>query len=386
MRTTMTALNFLLSICLLSSLGCSSLGLSLFPTGHYLTDQSEQILKQAPKSAMIPRELNRTVMPVHYLEPGDVLLLEPVKLDSEVRLPADQRVLVDGSIDLGKFGRAVVAGMTLEEAENFVGNTIAGAGEKDAQFNIRLLESVHRFYVLGEVNSPGSYPLTGYETVLDGILAAGGLTSDAATCKILLARPTDNCSCRVTLPVCYREITQMGDATTNFQLQPGDRIFVSSRSFCEELMFWRASQTCAHCSKCQKQCPHPESIQGVVPIRPSSGVNLFSSAFPFSILKPATTNPQDINNSVTDGLNEGDKGPVELAQPSPFVPGNQEEAVDNSAPPIPPEFKGIDPSPKTGSPPTTSQELSQPRIRDGSLDGQLDFAEPIQIPERELGE
>ncbi len=115
--------------------------------------------------------------------------------------------------------------------------------QEKTQINVQLLEPVHRYYVLGEVNSPGSYPLDGHENVLDGILAAGGLTTAAAPCKILLARPTLSSSCRVTLPVCYREITQLGDTTTNYQIQPGDRIFVASRTWCEELMFWNATKS-----------------------------------------------------------------------------------------------------------------------------------------------
>jgi hypothetical protein len=140
-------------------------------------------------------------------------------------------------------------------------STIVDARQPQTQINVRLLEPVDRYYVLGEVQSPGSYPLKGHETVLDGLLAAGGLTSSAAPCKILLARPTLPSSCRVTLPVCYREIKQMGDTTTNYQLQPGDRVFVAARDWSEEWMFWQANQPCPRCRDCQSACPDP-SIAG----------------------------------------------------------------------------------------------------------------------------
>ena len=245
--------------CAVACVGCSSLGLSCFPTGHFLTDKSEAVLDQSPRHAQVPRELEQGVLPVHFLQPGDLLLVEPVDLASEVRIPADQRVLLDGTLDLSAFGRVMVAGLTLEMTENLIERTIVEAGEAETQINVQLLEPVHRYYVLGEVNSPGSYPLDGHETVLDGILAAGGLTTAAAPCKILLARPTISSSCRVTLPVCYREITQLGDTTTNYQLQPGDRIFVASRGWCEELMFWQATKTCKRCCDCQSPCVDPQS-------------------------------------------------------------------------------------------------------------------------------
>ncbi len=258
--------------------GCSSLGLSCFPSGHYLTDQAETVLDRSPRRAQLPRELDQGVMPAHYLQPGDVLLIEPVEFDSDVRLPADQQVLVDGSIDLGGFGRLVVAGLTLEMAENLIERTIVDSGRDLTSVNVRLLEPVHRYYVLGEVNSPGSYPLVGHETVLDGILAGGGLTSAAAPCKILLARPTSPTSCRITLPVCYREITQLGDTTTNYQLQPGDRIFVASRTWCEELMFWQATKTCSRCCDCQAPCADPDMVGYNNPVTHLPGDRLFSSA------------------------------------------------------------------------------------------------------------
>ena len=203
-----------------SSLGCSSLGLTLYPAGHFLTKQSEQVLDSSPREADLPTELSKDVLPAHYLEPGDELLIEPVDFESSIRIPADQKVLVDGSVDLGEFGRPIVAGLTLEEAESLIQQRIANAAAEEVEINVRLLEPVHRYYVLGEVNSPGSFPLAGHETVLDAIVAAGGLTGNASPCKLLLARPTEQRSCRITLPICYREITQLGDSSTNYQLRP----------------------------------------------------------------------------------------------------------------------------------------------------------------------
>jgi protein involved in polysaccharide export with SLBB domain len=223
--------------------------------------------------------LAQSVVPAHYLQPGDGLLIEPIDLQSEIRIPADQQVMIDGSIDLGAFGRVVVAGLTLEMAENLVQRAIVDAGEKKTQVNVRLLEPVNRYYVLGEVNSPGSYPLEGHETVLDAILGAGGLTTSAAPCKILLARPTSPRSCRITLPVCYREITQLGDTTTNYQIQPGDRIFVASRSWCEDLKFWEATKQCSRCCDCQSACQDPAIVPYANPVSQVSAGQLQEATF-----------------------------------------------------------------------------------------------------------
>ncbi|TWU43940.1 SLBB domain protein [Novipirellula aureliae] len=349
---------------LLPVCGCSTLGLSLFPSGSFLTDQAEEVLACSPSSADLPRELHRTVLPVHYLEPGDELLIEPADFDSAIRLPADQRVMADGSLDLGRFGRAVVAGLTVEDAEKLVEQTIENQIEVSEQgndakqdgvpkkivINIRLLEPVHRFYVLGAVNSPGSYPLTGYETVLDGILAAGGLTSDASMCKMLLARPTTPCSCRVTLPICYREITQLGDTTTNYQLQPGDRIFVSTRSCLEELMFWKATETCERCCKCQSPSAYPQSVTTMVPVTPG-------------MLGLANASPMIEQNAGSPAARFM-PGVPSVSSETIDAPGKINKTPKGSSSQLAPLLEG---SPFEVHPPSSSDVL----------DGQLDFSGPM---------
>ncbi len=242
-----------------TGLGCSTLGFPTDPVAHTMTRQTKQVLDSSPLHPVaVPRELNKQVLETHYLEPGDELLIEANDIDSDVRIPADQQVSADGSVDLGKYGRVKIASLTLEQAEELIQSTIAAAEEASASINVRLIQSVEKFYVIGEVNSPGAYPLAGHETVLDGIVAAGGLSLRASACDILLARPTDPCSCRVTLPVCYRAITQLGDTTTNYQLRPGDRIFVGRQSLWEELMqCCCCEKSCERCCKQQRACRDP---------------------------------------------------------------------------------------------------------------------------------
>ena len=83
------------------------------------------------------------------------------------------------------------------------------------------------YYVLGDVGSPGRLPVTGNETVLDAIQFAGGLLPTAAPKNIRLVRPAPpGACCEQTLPVNLAAIMSGGDATTNYQLMPGDRIVV----------------------------------------------------------------------------------------------------------------------------------------------------------------
>jgi protein involved in polysaccharide export with SLBB domain len=205
------------------------------------------------------RELDKSVLPAYFVGPGDTLVVESISFDSPIRFPSDQLVLADGTIDLGRYGRIVVAGMTVEDIETAVQLRVEDVEEDEVEpINVRLIDPHGAvFYVLGEVNAPGSYPLVGRETVLDAIIAAGGLTNRASPCDIVLTRPSAPHDCRVVLPICYRQITQIGDTTTNYQVMPGDRITVATRGVCEELQFWKAKETCELCN-CHQQCPCPD--------------------------------------------------------------------------------------------------------------------------------
>ena len=106
--------------------------------------------------------------------------------------------------------------------------------------------------MLGE---DGAFPLNGRETVLDGLLAAGGLTDRASRRNIILSRPTPPDGCRIVLPICYSEIVQIGDTSTNYQLAPGDRIYVATRDVCEELLpACMQKPPCPPCGKPQTAC------------------------------------------------------------------------------------------------------------------------------------
>lgn len=230
-------------------------GFTLFPAGHELVPAAEEFREYAPMPAPVPRELQKVVIGPYIVEPGDVLLVEPIDFDSPLRLTADQTVLVDGTIDLGKYGRIVVAGKTIEQIEAIVQEAIDAIEPGPAPINVRLLNPQGAvYYVVGEVPAPGAYPLIGRETVLDALMTAGGLTDRASRCDIILSRPTPPDGCRIVLPVCYDQIVQLGDTTTNYQIMPGDRIFVATRSHLEGCCPDSLKPECTVCCRVQCSC------------------------------------------------------------------------------------------------------------------------------------
>ena len=251
--------------------GCtagSSRNFSPFSQSHSLSSEAKELRQANAGPLDIPRELEKQPLPAYIAEPGDVLLIQATDLDSPVRLPADQPVLPDGTINLGRYGQLLVMGRTVPEIETMVRASVT-TKTKDAGFiSVRLISRQSKvYYVIGEVNSPGAFQLNGRETVLDALLQAGGLTKDASRNNIILSRPSKpNCP-RIVLPVCWTQIVQVGDTTTNYQIAPGDRIYVPSRGFWETMPIFSKHAK----SPCKSGCDNPGAQ--VFPAYPGDSCN-----------------------------------------------------------------------------------------------------------------
>ncbi len=255
--------------------GCrtaASLGLPVGATTNKLMPTVAEIRESAGHRQELPTELAKMALPPHRVEAGDLLVLEPNDFNSPVRLQADQMVQQDGTIDLGQYGRVVVVGRSTAEIQQEVtalvsrieiakhdnGIELAShrsdgtlASQADYAVNVRLVnQDSATYYVMGEVNAPGSYPLVGNETVLDALIAAGGMSTRANDHKVILVRPQTDGQPRVVLAVCYQQILQLGDVTTNYQLLPGDRIYVPAISIWEDIkqsLNIGGEKSCPHC-------------------------------------------------------------------------------------------------------------------------------------------
>ena len=70
------------------------------------------------------------------------------------------------------------------------------------------------------------FPVTGNETVLDAISQINGL-QQVSSKRIWIARPTDEPGKVQMLPVKWEDITAQASAGTNYQILPGDRVFIA---------------------------------------------------------------------------------------------------------------------------------------------------------------
>jgi len=83
----------------------------------------------------------------------------------------------------------------------------------------------HKFNIVGEVQKPGNYLLTGPTTVLDAIAEAGGFREWAKTKSIYVLRTGPN-GLREKFSFNYKHVIKGGAANQNIQLRPGDTIVV----------------------------------------------------------------------------------------------------------------------------------------------------------------
>jgi protein involved in polysaccharide export with SLBB domain len=274
------------------SIGCSTTGsggIILFPAPHKLLPETKRLRSSYPAPISWPRELAKRTTGPAIAEPGDVIALSLADPESRILLPGEQPVLIDGSIDLGTYGRVQVAYMTCEQIEAVVEATIKAkstknskdSGDKEVDVNVRFARSPESkvVYVLGDVTTPGSYALEGRETVLDALLIAGGLTRKADEYGIILVRPTGPCDTRMVLPICYHEIVQWGDTSTNYQVMPGDRIYVPTRSLWSRLFGRPEKKRCPPCGGCPHPMPLPPELC-CTPNAPASHVEYEPFAVP----------------------------------------------------------------------------------------------------------
>lgn len=122
-----------------------------------------------------------------------------------------------GKISLPLIGTVVVGGKDLSDAEALIVEMLAGDYLINPRVSLEVL-NYRPFYILGEVDKPGSYPYVNGMTVLNAVALASGFTYRANKKKIEITRKVDGKETKVTV-----------DQTA--QVLPGDIIRIAERFF-----------------------------------------------------------------------------------------------------------------------------------------------------------
>lgn len=137
----------------------------------------------------------------------------------------------DGRVNLGTYGSVRVTGMTLEQAKVAIEERLQNYLEDPEVIVDVLAYNSKKYWIItqgaGFGDNISEYPITGNETVMNALTNVGGL-SQLSSKRIWIARPApDGATCAQVLPVNYEDITQHALTATNYQLLPGDRLFIA---------------------------------------------------------------------------------------------------------------------------------------------------------------
>ena len=137
----------------------------------------------------------------------------------------------DGTVNLRQYGVIHIAGKTVTEARIAVQNHLKQyLDSPEASVDVIAYNS-KVYYVItqgaGLGDSVRKFPVTGNETALDAITQINGL-SQVSSKHIWIARPAaGNFGCQQILPIEWDAITQGAQTATNYQIMPGDRVYIA---------------------------------------------------------------------------------------------------------------------------------------------------------------
>lgn len=126
----------------------------------------------------------------------------------------------DGKVSVPLVGEIQAAGMTPEKLSLNIAESLQRIMvHPEVTVGVERVNS-KKYYIQGEVNKPGSYPLVIDTTVLEALVNAGGFRDFANTKKIIILRGSER------LKFNYHEVTHGKKMEQNILVKPGDQIIV----------------------------------------------------------------------------------------------------------------------------------------------------------------
>ena len=139
----------------------------------------------------------------------------------------------DGTVSLGIYGSVYVSGLTLSSARQAIERHLAEHLNQPQVYIDVLAYNSKVFYIVTDGGGAGEqvfrFPCTGNETVLDALSQINGLPAVASKKDIWIARPAPpEVGYEQILDVDWNGIVRGGQSKTNYQLLPGDRLYVQA--------------------------------------------------------------------------------------------------------------------------------------------------------------
>ncbi|MCA9263420.1 MAG: polysaccharide biosynthesis/export family protein [Planctomycetales bacterium] len=146
-------------------------------------------------------------------------------------IQGEHLVAQDGRIYLGIYGSVRVAGLTIDESRQAIEAHLSHYMDR-VQISVDVFAFNSKYYyvitqsaVFGD--QVARVPVTGNETVLDAVSQLGGL-SRLSSRRMWISRPSPTgTNCDAILPIDWNAVTSGARTDTNYQLLPGDRLFIA---------------------------------------------------------------------------------------------------------------------------------------------------------------
>ena len=154
----------------------------------------------------------------YILGPGDTLSITLWgALNARHELTVDR----NGEVTIPQVGAVKVWGLPYDKARNVIEKAVSRYF-KNFEMNLTLgkLRSIQVF-VVGEVESPGSYPVNSLATVVNALSAAGGPTRNGSLRQVKLTRKGSSAE-----EIDLYDMFLSGDRSKDLRLQNGDTLFV----------------------------------------------------------------------------------------------------------------------------------------------------------------
>jgi len=143
----------------------------------------QKATEEAAKAALASPARQSSVAP-GQLGNGDKV---KVTVFGEEELSGEFEIDSTGSLGMPLVGEIPARGLTPRELEKKIAATLETGYLKNPRVNIEVL-NFRPFFILGEVNKPGSYPYANEMTVINAVALGGGYTTRAKTGKVIMRR------------------------------------------------------------------------------------------------------------------------------------------------------------------------------------------------------
>lgn len=164
-------------------------GLGNLPVG---TEQVERQRQQEAIAKAAEEALGNAPAANTQLAPGQLGAGDKIRLTvfGEEELSGEFEVAGNGQLSLPLSGEVKALGLTASELERAIERKLSQGYLVNPRVSVQVL-SFRPFFILGEVNKPGSYPWSNDMTVINAVALGGGYTPRAKTGAVSLRRAND---------------------------------------------------------------------------------------------------------------------------------------------------------------------------------------------------